>query len=56
MSPAFFRNTVYCIAGNFDGGKVGELTLSNIWRKKVRRINSSANRLLINLFSYFYIV
>ena len=33
--------------GKFGGEKFGELTLSEPWRKKVWRINTSVNRLLI---------
>ena len=36
-----------CTVGKFGGGKFGELTLSEPWRKKVWRINTSVNRLLI---------
>ena len=35
------------IAGKFCGGKVWRIDFLSIWRKKVQRINRSANRLLI---------
>ena len=38
---------MYHIAGKFGRGMFGELTLLSIWRKKVWRINRSANKLLI---------